>query len=231
MRILLTSESYLPYLSGVTVSVDALARGLGARGHEVMVLAPRPASGAPIEEVGSPGPEPQYAWLTSYQLPRVVPFGYRMALPNPVDPALRRARRFAPDVVHAHSPFATGVMARRIARAGRRPLVFTHHTRFDDYRALPRAARRRGIGAHRRVPPPLLARLVRDHRAVDGARRRDPRAASRSTRGGASSSSPPVSTSRASGPAGRSTRGRPPDGRPTPSSWPASAASRRRRAR
>jgi len=35
MRILLTSESYLPYLSGVTVSVDALARGLGARGHEV----------------------------------------------------------------------------------------------------------------------------------------------------------------------------------------------------
>ncbi|MEP7082835.1 MAG: glycosyltransferase [Chloroflexota bacterium] len=134
MRILLTSESYLPYLSGVTVSVDALARGLGARGHEVMVLAPRPASGAPIEDVGSPGPEPQYAWLASYQLPRVAPFGYRMPLPNPVDPALRTARRFAPDIVHAHSPFATGVMARRIARAGRRPLVFTHHTRFDDYR-------------------------------------------------------------------------------------------------
>ncbi|MGZ8475045.1 MAG: glycosyltransferase [Candidatus Limnocylindria bacterium] len=134
MRILLTSESYLPYLSGVTVSVDALARGLGARGHGVMVLAPRPASGAPIEEVGSPGPEPEYAWLTSYQLPRIAPFGYRMALPNPLDPGLRKARRFAPDVVHAHSPFATGVMARRIARAGRRPLVFTHHTRFDDYR-------------------------------------------------------------------------------------------------
>jgi 1,2-diacylglycerol 3-alpha-glucosyltransferase len=134
MRILLTSESYLPYLSGVTVSVDALARGLGARGHEVMVLAPRPAGRGPIEEVGSPGPEPQYAWLTSYQLPRVAPEGYRMAVPNPVDAALRRARRFAPDVVHAHSPFATGVMARRLARAGGRPLVFTHHTRFDDYR-------------------------------------------------------------------------------------------------
>ena len=134
MRILLTSESYLPYLSGVTVSVDALARGLGARGHDVMVLAPRPASGARVEDVGSPGPEPEYAWLGSYQLPRVAPLGYRMPLPNPVDPALRQARRFAPDVVHAHSPFAIGVMARRIARAARRPLVVTHHTRFDDYR-------------------------------------------------------------------------------------------------
>ena len=33
MRILLATESYLPYLSGVTVSVDALARGLGGRGR------------------------------------------------------------------------------------------------------------------------------------------------------------------------------------------------------
>jgi len=133
MRILLTSESYLPYVSGVTVSVDALARGLGARGHRVMVLAPRPAPGAAVEDVGSPGPEPQYAWLASYQLPRVAPPGYRMPVPNPADPALAEAGRFAPDIVHAHSPFVTGLMARRLARAAGRPLAFTHHTRFDDY--------------------------------------------------------------------------------------------------
>ena len=46
MRIALTTESYLPYVSGVTVSVDALARGLGARVHEVRVIAPRPARGS-----------------------------------------------------------------------------------------------------------------------------------------------------------------------------------------
>jgi 1,2-diacylglycerol 3-alpha-glucosyltransferase len=133
MRILLTSESYLPYLSGVTVAVDALARGLGTRGHQVMVLAPRPAPGDVVQDVGSPGPEPSYAWLASYQLPRIAPPGYRMPLPNPADPALARARRFAPDIVHAHSPFVTGLMARRLARAAGRPLAFTHHTRFDDY--------------------------------------------------------------------------------------------------
>ena len=133
MRILLTSESHLPYLSGVTVSVDALARGLGARGHEVMVLAPRPARGASVDEIGSPGPAPRYAWLASYQLPWIAPPGYRMPLPNPADAAISEARRFGPDIVHAHSPFVSGLIARQLARGLGRPLAFTHHTRFGDY--------------------------------------------------------------------------------------------------
>ena len=133
MRVLLTTESYLPYLSGVTVSVDSLARGLGAVGHEVLVLAPRPAAGSVPGPVGSPGPEPRHAWLPSYQLPRFAPPGYRMPIPLPWTGAVAEARRFAPDVVHAHSPFVTGLLARRLARACASPLVFTHHTRFADY--------------------------------------------------------------------------------------------------
>jgi glycosyltransferase involved in cell wall biosynthesis len=134
MRVLLTTESYLPYVSGVTVSVDALARSLGARGHEVLVLAPRPAEGEPVAEVGSPGPAPRHAWLPSYQLPWLVPARYRMAWPLPWTDALAAAGTFRPEIVHAHSPFVTGLMARRLAAAAEAPLVFTHHTRFADYR-------------------------------------------------------------------------------------------------
>lgn len=133
MRILLTSESSLPYVSGVTVSVDAQARALGARGHEVLVLAPRPADGAVPQPVGSAGPAPRYAWLPSYQLPVVAPPSYRMPIPVPWTDAMADASRFAPQIVHAHSPFVTGLMARRLARAAAAPLVFTHHTRFADY--------------------------------------------------------------------------------------------------
>ena len=129
LRIVLTTESYLPYLSGVTVAVDALARGLGAAGHEVLVVAPRPARGAVIESVGSPGPPPRHAWLPSYQPAAVAPPAYRMPWPS----AVRAAHDFRPDVVHAHSPFVTGVIARRLARAAAAPLVFTHHTRYADY--------------------------------------------------------------------------------------------------
>jgi glycosyltransferase involved in cell wall biosynthesis len=56
-----------------------------------------------------------------------------MPIPVPSG-ALRRAREFAPDVVHAQSPFVSGLMARRLARRAGAPFVFTHHTRFDDYR-------------------------------------------------------------------------------------------------
>lgn len=133
MRIVLATESYLPYLSGVTVSVDALARGLGARGHEVLLLAPRPARGAKVEPVGSPGPEPATAWLDSYQLPRIAPLGYRMPWPWVWSSGWRRAEAFRPDVVHANSPFVTGLGARRLARRAGASLVFTHHTRFGDY--------------------------------------------------------------------------------------------------
>jgi 1,2-diacylglycerol 3-alpha-glucosyltransferase len=133
MRVVLTAESYLPYVSGVTVSIDALARGLGARGHEVLVVAPEPEPGARIEPVGSPGPEPRHAWLPSYQLPWIAPIGYRMPWPLPWTAAMAAATAFHPDVVHAQSPFITGLMARRIATAAGAPLVFTHHTRFADY--------------------------------------------------------------------------------------------------
>lgn len=133
MRVLLTTESYLPYLSGVTVSVDALARSLGARGHEVMVMGPRPQLTTRIRPVGSPGPEPRHAWLPSYQLPRVAPPGYRMPWPLPWTDAMAAATAFRPEIVHAHSPFVSGLMARRIAAGAGAPLIFTHHTRFADY--------------------------------------------------------------------------------------------------
>jgi glycosyltransferase involved in cell wall biosynthesis len=68
-----------------------------------------------------------------------------MPVPLPWTAAVDEARRFAPQIVHAHSPFVTGLMARRLARAMGAPLVFTHHTRFTDYSHY--LGRLAGIGA------------------------------------------------------------------------------------
>jgi glycosyltransferase involved in cell wall biosynthesis len=132
LRVAIFAETYLPYLSGVTVSTEALARGLGAAGHDVLLVAPRPERGQVPGSAGAAGPEPQVAWLPSFQLPRPAPAGYRVPWPVP-SAALREAERFRPDVVHAQSPFVSGLMARRIARTTGAALVFTHHTRFGDY--------------------------------------------------------------------------------------------------
>jgi 1,2-diacylglycerol 3-alpha-glucosyltransferase len=133
MRVAVFGESYLPYLSGVTVSTETLARGLRAAGHDVLLVAPRPADGGQPPSAGAAGPSPAYAWLPSYQAPPPGPPGYRMPWPVPSD-ALRAARDFAPQIVHAQSPFVAGLMARRTAQRTGARLVFTHHTRFGDYR-------------------------------------------------------------------------------------------------
>lgn len=133
LRVVLVAESALPYLSGVTIATDALARGLTRAGHRVLLLAPRPNDpSAPIAAAVA-GPDYARHWLASYQPPRPVPHGYR--LPWPLQPrALRAAAAFGPQIVHAQSPFIAGRLARRIARRAAAPLVFTHHTRFTDYR-------------------------------------------------------------------------------------------------
>jgi 1,2-diacylglycerol 3-alpha-glucosyltransferase len=133
LRVAIFGESYLPYLSGVTVSSEALARGLRAAGHEVLLAVPRPADGAEPGTAGAIGPDPRIAWLPSFQVPGPAPDGYRVPWPIP-SAALHAAAAFAPQVVHAQSPFTSGLMARRLARKLGAPLVFTHHTRFADYR-------------------------------------------------------------------------------------------------
>lgn len=133
LRIAIFAESYLPYLSGVTVSTEALARGLAADGHDVLLVAPRPARGAAPGTAGAAGPQPRVAWLPSIQLPPPAPPGYR--IPAPLwSKALSRTIAFDPQIVHANSPFVSGWMARRVAERVGAPLVFTHHTRFTDYR-------------------------------------------------------------------------------------------------
>lgn len=133
LRVAIFGESYLPYLSGVTVSSEALARGLGAAGHEVLLVVPEPAKGLDAGTAGAEGPEPRIAWLPSFQVPGPAPAGYRVPWPLPSE-ALRVAGAFRPDIVHAQSPFVSGLMARRLARRSGAPLAFTHHTRFGDYR-------------------------------------------------------------------------------------------------
>ena len=133
LRVLLVAETALPYVSGVTVATDALARGLGALGHEVLLMGPRPPRGSHAPDAGTGGPAPRTAWLPSVQLPPPAPRGYRVPLPLAGRVAMRTARDFAPDIVHVQSPFGAGRRGARLARLLDVPLVFTHHTRFSDY--------------------------------------------------------------------------------------------------
>ncbi|MDO9590379.1 MAG: glycosyltransferase, partial [Microcella sp.] len=97
MRVAVVSESFLPTVNGVTTSVLRVLEHLQSRGHETVVIAP--AAGAPAE----------YAGARVVPVPTVSYREFPVGLPTPI--VSRTLADFAPDVVHAASPFLLGAHA------------------------------------------------------------------------------------------------------------------------
>jgi len=115
MRIAFFCDSYKPYLSGVTNSVDLLAKELRELGHKVYIFAPR-----------YPGHIDTDSDVIRFPS---VPTGYpnfRLALPY-----INRIPEV--DLVHSHSPFQAGLLAKYVARKRGVPFVYTFHTLFTRY--------------------------------------------------------------------------------------------------
>ncbi len=116
------TDSYLPRRSGVVRAVEAAARGLRERGHRAYILAPA---------------YPGYADVDPHVLrfPSIAPPGladFPLAVPYSAA-HLRAIRGFQLDLVHSHSPFLLGGLGVWVARALKRPLVFTYHTLYAEY--------------------------------------------------------------------------------------------------
>ncbi|AJE45434.1 glycosyltransferase [Celeribacter indicus] len=120
MRIAMFTNSYLPFLGGVPVSVSRLKAGLESQGHEVLIICP---------SYGRESPEPGV-----FRLPALFRSGTLVRIANPFRIAMWRAvREFDPDVIHLHHPFWLGSLGLRIAQRLDVPTVFTYHTRLEKY--------------------------------------------------------------------------------------------------
>ncbi|HWR86259.1 MAG TPA: glycosyltransferase family 1 protein [Rhodoglobus sp.] len=127
MRVAIVSESFLPTVNGVTNSVKKVLDHLRLRGHEAIVIVP--AAGAPAEYGGFP----------VHEVPALAYRQFPVGLPNPY--VAKLIADFAPDVLHAASPFLLGAQA--IAAANRLgiPSVAIFQTDVAGY------ARRNHLGA------------------------------------------------------------------------------------
>ncbi len=123
MKILLTSDWYIPAVNGVVTSLLALRRQLTRQGHEVRVLT---LSGSLHSHISGG----VYA-LGSVDAGMIYP-GARLRAPEG-DALIRELIAWGPDIVHSQCEFSTFAPARRIARACGAPLVHTYHTVYEDY--------------------------------------------------------------------------------------------------
>lgn len=122
LRIAMFSESYLPRISGVAHSIHAVTRGLRDLGHRVLIAAPRYS--------GYTDEDPDVVRFPSVRPPQDREFPLGLPYSRAV---WRRLEDVELDVVHSHSPFLMGGAGARLARRRRLPLVFTHHTLYDEY--------------------------------------------------------------------------------------------------
>ncbi len=123
MRIALLSQSYPPMVSGAAEVVRRLARGLAARGHDVLVVTASPTSSVtPSRQPGADGVV--IAHLPSLPNPFRVGQRFTTAFDGTVGPVLDA---FRPEVVHAHDPGPLGLAGLRWAPGQAVRRLFTAH--------------------------------------------------------------------------------------------------------
>ena len=124
MKICMFTNTFIPHVGGVARSVSCFAEDLRALGHRVLVIAPV-FPGIPEDETEE----------TVLRVPAIQNFNgsdFSASIPSPL--LIHRALdEFQPDIIHSHHPYLLGDAAMRAA--GRRclPIVFTHHTLYEEY--------------------------------------------------------------------------------------------------
>lgn len=137
MRIALMTNNYKPFIAGVPISVERLAKGLEAQGHQVTVFAPTYAEQQEESNCF------RYASFMQKFVGGVV-------LPNPIDHRIEKEfRKNRYDIIHVHHPMLIGRTAAYLSKKYDIPLTFTYHTRYEQYLCYVKGIRMLEQGASR----------------------------------------------------------------------------------
>lgn len=122
MRIGIFTDTYPPYINGVSTSISMLERALKKKGHQVFIVTVNPENMTYKYEkniIRIPG------------IPTGI-YDYRLTGIYPIR-AIKTIKRWNLDVIHTHTEFGIGTFARIIAKQLNIPLVHTYHTMYEDY--------------------------------------------------------------------------------------------------
>lgn len=124
MRIGIFTDTYPPYINGVSTSIAMLQHALEKQGHEVYIVTVNPEN-------------MKYQFDEEGKVIRIpgVPIGiydYRLTGIYPVR-AIETIKKWDLDIIHSHTEFGIGTFARIMAKQLDIPLVHTYHTMYEDY--------------------------------------------------------------------------------------------------
>lgn len=121
MRIAMLTNNYKPYVGGVPISIERLAGGLRSLGHEVYIFAP------------SYDGETEEPFVIRYHSRKKKLRG-EYVVPDIFDPKIAEVfTAISFDVIHVHHPMLMGYTAQYLSKKYHLPIVFTYHTRYEQY--------------------------------------------------------------------------------------------------
>lgn len=124
MRIGIFTDTYTPFINGVTTSVLMLKKALEKRGHIVYIVT--------VNDENM-----QYRMEENGKVIRIpgIPIGiydYRLTGIYPLK-AIKIIKKWNLDVIHSQTEFGIGTFARILSKQLGIPLVHTYHTMYEDY--------------------------------------------------------------------------------------------------
>lgn len=123
MKVLLTTDRYYPYVSGVITSVMNLAKELEKKGHEVKILT--------LSETKSTYVSGNIIYVGSFDAGKIYPdIRLKHVIKRKV---INEIIDWKPEIIHSNCEFSTFFLAKIIARSCKVPMVHTYHTDYEDY--------------------------------------------------------------------------------------------------
>lgn len=122
MRIAMFTDCYKPIVNGVVSSISCLKETLVKKGHEIIIFCP----GHPGHKDTEDGLRRFYSFTFPLQPEE------RVTLPFP-SKHLKNFEQAGFDCIHIHTPFNLGFIGRRMSKKHKIPMVFTHHTLWEEY--------------------------------------------------------------------------------------------------
>ena len=124
MRIGIFTDTYKPYINGVSTSILMLEKALMKKGHKVFIVTVNPE-------------DMSYKYEDNGRIIRIpgIPTGiydYRLTTFYPIK-AVNKIKEWNLDIIHSQTEFGIGTFARVLAKQLDIPIVHTYHTMYEDY--------------------------------------------------------------------------------------------------
>ena len=121
MRIAIITDTFLPKIDGIAISINNFCRVLGERGHQFQIFCPKYEA----DNFTHIGEHTEVFRFSNFSLPSYA--DVKIAIPGPNK--IRKAfKAFQPDIIHLHTPGVLGQYAITLSMMYGLPLIGTYHT-------------------------------------------------------------------------------------------------------